>query len=235
MKNILNSNPKNNFNEQNNELFRFLVEDSDLKGKEVLDLGCGFGWFCLMAEERGAKRIIGVEISEEDLKTAKKSIKSKNIEFIVGSALSIPLPDNSVDTVFAWEVIEHIPTNTEKEMLKEVERILKPGGKFYLSTPYNSFISKLFDPAFLILNHRHYDEMHFKKFTLESNLIIEDIKVLGRFWYLLDLLNLYFSKWILRREKLFEKHMLELRINEFINSKRKGYMAIYVKFKKTSK
>lgn len=232
MKNILNSKPLNNFTEENNKLYKHIVKDDDLEGKVVLDLGCGFGWFCLMAEERGAKKIYGVEISNEDLETAKNNINSKKIEFKVGSAVHIPLPDNSVDTVVSWEVIEHIPENNERKMFEEVERVLKPGGRFYLSTPYNSFVSKLFDPAFLILKHRHYDESHFKKFVKGTKLKIDRFNVIGRIWYLLDLINLYFSKWILRREKLFEMYMLKKRIYEFIHSKKKGYMAIYVTFKK---
>ena len=232
MLNTLESKPFNNFTEENSKLYKHIVKDKDIKNKIVLDLGCGYGWFCLMAEERGAKKIYGVEITEKDLETAKKYIKSDIIEFKVGSSIDIPFPDNSLDTVISWEVIEHIPENTEKKMFSEINRVLKPGGKFYLSTPYNSFISKLFDPAYLILKHRHYDESHFEEFVKETNLKIKKINVIGRIWYLLDLINLYFSKWILRREKLFEMFMLKKRINEFINSKKKGYMAIYVEFKK---
>ncbi len=232
MKNTLNSKPTNNFTEENNKLYRYIVKDLDLKDKAVLDLGCGYGWFCLIAEERGAKKVFGVEISDEDLVTAKKYIKSKKIEFLIGSAIHIPLPDNSIDTIFSWEVIEHIPEKTERKMFQEVQRVLKPGGRFYLSTPYNSFISKLFDPAYLILKHRHYEEKDFVKFIKGTELEIDKINIIGRIWYLLDLINLYFSKWILRREKLFEMFMLKKRINEFINSKKKGYMAIYVEFSK---
>jgi 2-polyprenyl-3-methyl-5-hydroxy-6-metoxy-1,4-benzoquinol methylase len=232
MLNTLESKPFNNFTEENSKLYKHIVKDKDIINKIVLDLGCGYGWFCLMAEERGAKKIYGVEITEKDLETAKKYINSDIIEFKVGSSIEIPLPDNSIDTVISWEVIEHIPEDTEKKMFSEINRVLKPGGKFYLSTPYNSFISKLFDPAYLILKHRHYDENHFEEFVKGTNLEIEKINVIGRIWYLLDLINLYFSKWILRREKLFEMFMLKKRINEFINSKKKGYMAIYVEFKK---
>ncbi|NBO17300.1 MAG: class I SAM-dependent methyltransferase [Proteobacteria bacterium] len=229
MKNILNSKPTNNVTLENEKLYKNIVDDLDLKDKTILDLGCGFGWFCLIAEKKGAQKIYGIEISDEDLQTAKNHIKSKKIEFKIGSAIHIPLPDSSIDTIFSWEVIEHIPENKERKMIEEIERVLKPGGKCYLSTPYNSFISKLFDPAFIVLKHRHYDEKHFQKFVKGTKMKIENITAKGRFWYLLDLINLYFSKWVLRREKLFEMYMLKKRINEFKNSKKKGYMALYVK------
>jgi len=232
MKNTLNSKPTNNFTEEYDKFYKILIPEDDIKDKVSLDLGCGYGWFSLLLESRGAKKIFGIEISEEDLKTAKKYIKSKKIEFKVGSAISIPLENNSVDSVFSWEVIEHIPEKTESQMFMEVNRVLKNGGKFYLSTPYNSFLSKLFDPAYIILKHRHYDENHFEKFVKDTNLQINKIHFVGRYWYLLDVINLYFSKWVLRREKLFELYILQKRLEEFLNKDKKGFMAIYIEFSK---
>jgi len=232
MKNTLDSKPTNNFTEENSKFYKILINDQDLQEKIVLDLGCGYGWFCLIAKERGAKKIYGMEISEEDLSTAKKYIQDEQIEFKTGSAIDIALPNESVDSIFSWEVIEHIPEKTEKKMFQEIDRVLKPGGKFYLSTPYNSFLSKLFDPAYIILKHRHYDESHFEEFINETNLKIKNIHLVGRYWYLLDVINLYFSKWILRREKLFELFILQKRLEEFLNKNKKGFMAIYVEFEK---
>lgn len=233
MKNTLDSRPTNNFNDVNEKFYQEVIEDQDLQDKTILDLGCGYGWFCLIAQNRGAKKIYGVEISEEDLKTAKKYINSEKIDFKIGNALSIPLPDESVDSIFSWEVIEHIPENTEHLMFKEINRVLKPGGKFYLSTPYNSFLSKLVDPAYIVLKHRHYDEKHFEEFIKSTKLQINKIHLVGRYWYLIDVINLYFSKWILRREKLFELFILKKRLEEFLNKNKKGFMAIYITFRKS--
>jgi cyclopropane fatty-acyl-phospholipid synthase-like methyltransferase len=48
----------------------------DLKGKRVLDLGCGFGWHCRYAVEQGAKSVIGIDISERMLNEARKKTES---------------------------------------------------------------------------------------------------------------------------------------------------------------
>jgi len=50
------------------------VYDSDIKSKSVLDIGCGYGWFELNALKKGVKNIVGMEMSDRDLSTAKKHI-----------------------------------------------------------------------------------------------------------------------------------------------------------------
>jgi 2-polyprenyl-3-methyl-5-hydroxy-6-metoxy-1,4-benzoquinol methylase len=232
MKNILDSNPFNNLKEENIDFYNYLIPKKEIEGKSILDLGCGYGWFILLALKNKPLKVTGVEISNEDIKTAKKYIKDKNVEFKIGSATKIPLQDSSIDTAVSWEVIEHIPNASEKLMFQEVSRVLKPGGKFYLSTPYNSFVSKYTDPAFYFINHRHYHEIDFKEFIKGTDLKIKDIKIVGGIWYLLDLFNLYIAKWIFRREKFFEDFMREKRVSELYQE---GFMAIYISFEKKLK
>ena len=54
----------------------------DFKGKRVLDLGCGFGWHCRYAIERGAKSVVGVDLSEKMLQEAREKITSPLIEYV---------------------------------------------------------------------------------------------------------------------------------------------------------
>ena len=44
----------------------------DFSDKEVLDLGCGYGWHCAYAAEKGAKRVLGIDLSEKMLQKAEK-------------------------------------------------------------------------------------------------------------------------------------------------------------------
>ena len=139
MKNILNVKPDLDLNARlvfSNEL----VDIADLKNKRVLDIGCGFGWFELNALKKGVKEIAGIEISAEDLKAARSNIKDGRAVFKIGGALKLPFKDNYFDTVVAWEVVEHIPKNTEDKMFKEVYRVLKKKGTFYLSFSFESGI-----------------------------------------------------------------------------------------------
>ena len=55
------------------------VSDEDIYNKQILDIGCGFGWFELNALKRGVSKIIGEEFSEKDLETANKHINEKKI------------------------------------------------------------------------------------------------------------------------------------------------------------
>ena len=73
----------------------------------------------------------------------------------------------------SWEVLEHIPKDTEKKMFNEVNRVLKPGGIFYISTPYNNVISNIFDPAWWLIGHRHYSLEKVKKYAQDAGFEIK--------------------------------------------------------------
>lgn len=132
------------------------VRIGDITYKKVLDIGCGYGWFEVFAKKNNVRSIVGTELTEEDFRTAKRSIYDKKIHFIVGSATVIPFPKRSFDTVVSWEVLEHIPKGTEYIMFREISRVLKRGGACYISTPHRFIISTLLDPAFWLTGHRHY-------------------------------------------------------------------------------
>src|ERR1035437_5640279 len=119
MKNIIEEKPSNDLTGRLLASVKF-VDDKDIAGKEILDVGCGYGTFALNFISRNAKKFTGIEITEEDLNTAKKYVIDPKAQFIVGSAIRIPFSENSFDTVVSWEVIEHIPKNTEEEMFAEV-------------------------------------------------------------------------------------------------------------------
>lgn len=226
MKNLINERPTDPLRPRQIESIRF-VDKSDVKSKTILDIGCGYGWFENYALSMGVNKISGIEIAESDFKSAVKFIKDKRAEFKVGSAIDIPYKDNSFDTVVCWEVIEHIPKDTEKKLFSEVSRILKNGGNFYLSTPYNSFLSKYFDPAWWLVGHRHYSEKKLRD-TGESGLIVKKVSKKGGIWSLLLLLNFYLSKWVLKRNAIMNDFFNKKEDREY--KKRKGFMQIFVKY-----
>jgi ubiquinone/menaquinone biosynthesis C-methylase UbiE len=201
----------------------------DIEHKVILDVGCGYGWFLNYALTQGAKEIVGLEISDRDLRTAKESIEDEKIFFKKGTAINIPFPDEYFDSITAWEVIEHIPPKMELRMFEEVDRVLKPGGVFYLSTPYKSLIAMVFDPAWWLISHRHYSVQDLKQFGLSNNTFkVNDYKILGRGFSLLLNLNMYFSKWILRRNPINEKFFRKMSSNEYVGDK--GYLTLMYKF-----
>lgn len=211
-------------------MFTFM-DIHDIKNSRILDVGCGYGQFIYHALKKEVKRISGIEVSENDLATARKYIRSNKFDSKVGSAIAIPYNESTFDTVVAWEVLEHIPYQTEPQFFKEVYRVLKVNGVFYLSTPYDHFMSKVFDPAYWVSGHRHYSKSKLIDLALKNGFLIEKMEVVGRYWTVLSLLNMYVSKWFLRRDRLFKPFFLEKENKEY---GQEGFHNIFIKFRKKS-
>lgn len=228
MKNILGEKPKDILRGRLLASVNF-VNDSDLKDKEVLDIGCGFGWCELNFLNRGVKKITGIEITEDDLKNIKQNLTDERLALDVGSAINLPFANESFDTVVSWEVIEHIPERAENKMFAEVYRVLKPGGYFYLSTPNNSFFTKILDPAWWFVKHRHYSAQDLMKYSKEAGFETSEIKTVGGWWSLISILDLYISKWIFRRPKFFKIFLDEKEDREYAVA---GFTNLFIKCKK---
>jgi SAM-dependent methyltransferase len=96
----------------------------------VLDFGCGFGrsleWLRFLFE-----RCIGVDISETAVHMAAERFAGiEGIEFMVGPGDGLPrqIADTSVDLVYAFSVLEHIPRPFALANLRAFARVLRPGG-----------------------------------------------------------------------------------------------------------
>lgn len=99
-----------------------------IKGKTVLDFGCGGGQLSFLLRNNGAKYVIGIDLNSEALSLANRDNPEKDrISFVLGSDTTIPLPNESVDTIVCIAVLEHI-LNVDA-ILNEWHRILRPGGK----------------------------------------------------------------------------------------------------------
>jgi 2-polyprenyl-3-methyl-5-hydroxy-6-metoxy-1,4-benzoquinol methylase len=104
-----------------------LIED--IKGKKILDAGCGTGWFSKTACERGAI-VTSLDVGENLLSKVKEKCNS---ECVVGSVLGLPFQNNFFDILVSSEVIEHTPNPLKA--IDEFHRVLKPGGILVLTTP----------------------------------------------------------------------------------------------------
>jgi SAM-dependent methyltransferase len=203
MRNVLNEAPSRDLHGIQAHAARFVAAD-DLAGRTVLDVGCGFGWFELYALDNGVRRVIGVEPKDRQLETARRHISDGRAEFAAGSATSLALPDESVDTVVCWEVLEHLPRGSELAAFAEFRRVLRPGGALYLSTPHASLRARVFDPAWWLIGHRHYRVDHLDRFVRDAGLQPELIETRGGGWQIVAILDLYVAKWLFRRRPFFE-------------------------------
>lgn len=228
MKNIINEKPRKKLTGRLAKTVEF-VDEQDIKGKTILDIGCGYGWFENNLLARGAKMIVGMELTEVDLKTIKKFVKDPKMKFAVGSAIDLPFKTNYFDTVTAWEVIEHIPKGTEHQMFSEVKRVLKKDGIFYLSTPFDQPLVTYADPAWWLVGHRHYSQDQLREYAQESGFKVQMIMIRGGIWMVVSLLNMYISKWLLRRKPLFQTFFTRKENEEYA---KEGFVNIFVKYKK---
>ena len=105
--------------------------DYTASGDNVLDVGCGNGRFYDVLKLKNIK-YAGIDNSEELIKIAKTKFPDAN--FSVADILKIPFSDNYFDKVYCIAVLHHIPSDQLRiEALKELRRILKPGGVLILT------------------------------------------------------------------------------------------------------
>ena len=100
----------------------------------VLELGCGNGLLWMNNEEsiNETLSITLSDFSEGMLQSARQNINNKNIKYQVIDIQDIPYENESFDIIISRHMLYHVP-DIDKA-LSEVKRVLKPGGKFYVST-----------------------------------------------------------------------------------------------------
>lgn len=110
--------------------------DLDLKGLDVLDLGCGYGGRTIRYKELGARSVVGFEISDRMVKEAEEFAASRgvqDVQFLVAVGEHMPFPDNSFDAILSYDVFEHV--QDLPSVLRECHRILRPGGSLFCVLP----------------------------------------------------------------------------------------------------
>lgn len=105
-----------------------LIDYSSLRGKRVLDIGCGTGWTTAEFALAGAE-VHAIDLTEKAIELAKKHLELYGLtgEIKIGDAENLNFPDSYFDYVLAWGVLMHTP-NTGKA-ISEIRRVLKPGGR----------------------------------------------------------------------------------------------------------
>ncbi len=119
-----------------NDVRRYILEDNNLKdflkdskSKTCLEFGCGNGRMTQFLAEI-FKQVYAIDISQEMINSAKKRLSHlSNISYLIEDGQKIDLDDNSMDFIFSYIVLQHLPIkNMVKETLKEFHRIIKGDG-----------------------------------------------------------------------------------------------------------
>lgn len=117
-----------------------IFDDVGLAGRSVIDLGCGTGRHVRHILERGAKQIVGMDLSEEMLSVARQRIRSPKVDFIQAEFRHIPVTDEQFDCAVASLALSH--EEHLEGALQEFRRILKPGSTLIITDLHWSFESR---------------------------------------------------------------------------------------------
>ena len=113
---------------------RFMGE---VAGRDVLDLGCGVGFFGGLARKRGA-RVVGLDFSEAALAIALN--EQRGMPLVRGDATAVPFPAARFDAVLMNDIVEHLAEAPGRTMMQEVFRVLRPGGRLIVDTDNDAFL-----------------------------------------------------------------------------------------------
>jgi SAM-dependent methyltransferase len=111
--------------------YGLLLEQSGVSKDGVLvDVGCGKGTFLETLRQRGFARVHGVDV---DPRLVEIGRSGRGLSLAVGSAETIPHADGALDAVTSFHVLEHL--DDVGSALREVARVLRPGGVFLVEVP----------------------------------------------------------------------------------------------------
>ncbi|WP_436499877.1 class I SAM-dependent methyltransferase [Actinokineospora sp. HUAS TT18] len=118
-------------------LFGYSLEvvEGDVAGLDVLDLACGTGAFTRNLKKRGARRVVGVDVSEGMLDFARKQEAAAplGVEYITEDVASLPRV-GEFDLVTAFALLHYAPSSDALlAMMRSVHDNLRPGGRFTAS------------------------------------------------------------------------------------------------------
>ena len=131
--------------------------------KKHLDVGCAGGTFVNFLDKN--KLSYGADISLNQIEYAKKKYQTKKHKFFLIKNNKLPFNDKSFDVVTNLQLMEHLPLEDNKKLLKEVKRVLKPKGKLIITTPNYFGPWVILERIVNLLGKVKYDEQHITFFN----------------------------------------------------------------------
>lgn len=111
----------------------------DLGGKDVVDLGCGFGWFARWARTAGAASVLGLDLSENMIARAKTDTDDAAIDYRIANLETLELPAKRFD--FAYSSLAFHYVADFSRLAGEIAGSLRAGGQFVFSIEHPVFMA----------------------------------------------------------------------------------------------
>jgi SAM-dependent methyltransferase len=109
----------------------------DMGGRNVLDLGCGFGWFCRWARQQGAARVLGIDVSDNMLARARADTRDAAVVYTKADLERLELPAGTFDLAYSSLALHYIAQLSR--LIAQVHASLVPGGHFVFSVEHPIF------------------------------------------------------------------------------------------------
>ena len=198
----------------------------DVKDKVILDIGCWIGWYEKFIVEKGCKLIIGIDVDYDDLQKAKGRLRFTQCDFVAASALRLPFRAATFDLVSMFDVLEHVSRGMEFEVLSEANKVLKKRGTLLLSVPNNNLIVKFLDPAYFLIDHRHYSPNEIETLIKKAGFSVHKLSRGGGIVEALSMILLYIFKYAFNMEIPLKALFEWLRDKEY---RGRGFATLFAK------
>ena len=117
------------------------------RGRNILDLGCGFGWFCRWARQQGAARVLGIDVSERMLARAQDTTEDPAITYARADMEHLDLPAAAFDVVYSSLALHYV--ENLRGLMAQVHRSLVRDGHLVISVEHPIFTAPA-DPNWLL-------------------------------------------------------------------------------------
>lgn len=110
-----------------------------MQGLRVLDLGCGFGWFCRWARGQGAERVLGLDLSRTMLERARQATDDPAILYRQADLEQVELPEAAFDLAYSSLALHYLPELGP--LFARIRRAVVPGGRFVFSIEHPIYMA----------------------------------------------------------------------------------------------
>ncbi|MGH6836918.1 MAG: class I SAM-dependent methyltransferase [Methylocella sp.] len=122
----------------------------EFAGKRVVDLGCGFGWFCRWAAKRGAQSVLGLDLSENMLAQARRDTDSPIVSYEIADLDTLVLPAGSFG--FAYSSLTFHYVSDFRRLTKDVYNSLVSGSRFVFTIEHPIYMAPA-HPGWMVDEH----------------------------------------------------------------------------------